>query len=149
MGKKSKMPTRDEFLAAVAGKTVSEQAALYGVSTATISIWRARLRVQRERRRRPARHELIEAGAGRMSDRDLARALGVSVQRARYWREQYGIPAAASRERSLQRPGEVSGALTIRLYRHERQELKERSEQAGVSVSAFVRAALFGEDEHR
>lgn len=146
MVKKSKMPTRDEFVKASDGKTVKESAALYGVSTSTIQIWRARLRVRDTNRSHPlTERELLGAGAGRRTDAEVAATLGTPASRVGYWRRVYGIPGNPKVWRKLERMSESSGVLTVRLYSHERRELKDRSEQAGLSVSEYVRGVLFGD----
>lgn len=146
---KSKMPTRDELLRVSDDRTIAEVAAIYGVTTATVSIWRSRLRVatkNKARRPRLTEQELLRAGAGRRPDNEVAATLGVSRPKVIYWRQAYGIPGNAQVWRMRERwAKEAAEVLTVRLYQHERQALKERSKQAGVSVSDLVRRVLFGD----
>jgi len=151
-----KEPAREDFVDKCSRMTFKQLQEYYGVSSSTIAIWKARLRVPRTGRgNAPAKEDLLAAGAGDLSDSDVGAHFGVSHTAVYYWRRLYGIPSrqqriAAERRdkakvKALRRRPPRNQTLAIRVNKYEHQELKERSEQAGMSISDMLRAILFGD----
>jgi len=151
-----KEPDRDAFLDACSRMTHKELQSHYGVSSGTIAIWKARLRVPRTgRSHAPSKEALLAAGAGDLTDTEVGNYFGVSHTAVYYWRRLHGIPSRrqriaeerkskANRSKLRRRPARKE-TVAVRLNKYEIQELKDRSEQAGVSVSDLVRSVLFGD----
>jgi len=151
-----KEPAREDFVDKCSRMTFKQLQEYYGVSSSTIAIWKARLRVPRTGRgNAPAKEDLLAAGAGDLSDSDVGAHFGVSHTAVYYWRRLRGIPSRrqriaeerkskANRSKLRRRPARKE-TVAVRLNKYEIQELKDRSEQAGVSVSDLVRSVLFGD----
>lgn len=151
-----KEPDREDFVDKCGRMTFKQLKEHYRVSGSTIAIWKARLRVPRTgRSNAPAKEKLLAAGAGDLSDNEVGAHFGVSHTAVYYWRRMYGIPSrqqriAAERRskaevKALRRRPPRNQTIAIRVNKYEHQELKERSERAGMSVSDLLRAILFGD----